>query len=120
MLYRQSQTRHNSTTMNAASVRVNASSVKDFAGRVVRIVGVVDSYDSGSQSARLNAGGSIDLIVNLGDNLEVGKPYEVIGKVGVSDFKVAAYSVMPVSENTNVDVATKLATYVQKVPELFY
>lgn len=106
--------------MDAASVRVNASTVKDFAGRVVRLVGKVDSFDANSQMARFNAGGAVDVSVNPGDRLEVGKAYEVIGKAGVSDYKISAYSIMPISENTNLEVANKLASYVQKVPELFY
>lgn len=105
--------------MDAASVRVNASTISDFAGRVVRLVGTVDSFDANSQLARFNAGGPVDVSVN-GERLQVGKPYEVIGKVGVSDYKINAYSVMTISENTNLDLANKLASYVQKVPELFF
>lgn len=101
-------------------MRVNASTVKDFAGRVVRVVGKVESYDGPSQLARLDAGGPVDVQLTSGDVLEVGRSYEVIGKVGVSDYRINVYSIMQISENANLDVANKLASYVQKVPELFY
>lgn len=106
--------------MDAASIRVNASTVKDFAGRIVRVVGKVESYDSQSQLARLDAGGAVDIQLTTGDILEVGKAYEVIGKTSVSDYKVNAYLVMAISDNVNLDTANKLASYVQKVPELFF
>lgn len=107
-------------SMDAASIRVDSSSLRDFAGRVVRIVGKVETFDPASDLARLDCGGPIDISVHSSDQLEVGKIYEVIGKVGVSDFKVNAYSVMRMSDNVNLDVASKLAKFVQKVPELFY
>lgn len=106
--------------MDAASIRVNASTIKDFAGRVVRVVGRVESFDSVSDSARIDAGGAIDVSIHSNDKLETGKAYEIIGKVGVSDYKVNAYSVLPLSDNVDVDVANQLAKFVQKVPELFY
>ncbi|KAF7584459.1 Replication factor A protein 3 family protein [Clavispora lusitaniae] len=106
--------------MDAASIRVNASTIKDFAGRVVRVVGRVESFDAVSDSARLDAGGAIDVSIHSNDKLEVGKVYEIIGKVGVSDYKVNVYSVLPLSDGVNVDVANQLAKFVQKVPELFY
>lgn len=106
--------------MDAASIRVNASTVKDFAGRIVRVVGKVESYDNQSQLARLDAGGAVDIQLTTGDILEVGKAYEVIGKTSVSDYKVNAYLVMAISDNVNLETANKLASYVQKVPELFF
>lgn len=106
--------------MDAASIRVDATSLKDFAGKVVRIVGKVDTYDRASDSARIDANGSIDVSVHSNDELEVGKIYEVIGKVGVSDFRVNAYSVLRLSDNVNLDASNRLAKFVQKVPELFY
>lgn len=106
--------------MDAASVRVNATTIREFAGRIIRVVGRVESFDPPSQLGRLNAGGAVDVQVPPGDVLEVGKTYEVIGKASVSDFRVNAYSILEISDNTNLDVANKLASYAQKVPELFY
>ncbi|SGZ57136.1 CIC11C00000002509 [Sungouiella intermedia] len=106
--------------MDAASVRVNSTTLREFAGRIVRVVGKVESFDGASELARLNAGGPVDVLVPPGSHLEEGKIYEIIGKASVSDFKINAYSMLEVSDNTNLDVANKLATYVQKVPELFY
>lgn len=106
--------------MDAASVRVNATTIKEFAGRIIRVVGKVDSFDPPSQLARLNAGGAVDVQVPQGNVLEVGKMYEVIGKASVSDFRVNAYSMMEISDSTNLEMANQLASYVQKVPELFY
>lgn len=106
--------------MDAASVRVQASTIKDFGGRVVRVVGSVENIDFGSSTATLNAGGPIQVTTNANDGLEVGKIYEVIGKVGASDYKVSAYSVTAFSDNTNLELHNKLAALVPKVPELFY
>lgn len=106
--------------MDAASIRVNASTLKDYAGRVIRVVGRVEAFDSASDSARLDADGLVDVSVHGNDQLEVGKIYEVIGKVGASDYRVNSYSVMQLSDITNLEVANKLAKMVQKVPELFY
>lgn len=104
--------------MDAASIRVNATTLPDFSGRIVRVIGKVQSFDSASDSARVDAGGSIDLSCH--DQLQVGKIYEFIGKAGASEKKVNVYSSMEMSDNTDVTVANKLADYVKKVPELFY
>ncbi|SGZ57281.1 CIC11C00000004862 [Sungouiella intermedia] len=73
--------------MDAASVRVNSTTLREFAGRIVRVVGKVESFDGASELARLNAGGPVDVLVPPGSHLEEGKIYEIIGKASVSDFK---------------------------------
>ncbi|OBA19842.1 replication factor A protein 3 [Metschnikowia bicuspidata var. bicuspidata NRRL YB-4993] len=106
--------------MNAASIRVNASTVKDFPGRVVRVIGKATSVDNYSNTATLDAGGPIDVSTLSSDPLEVGKIYEVVGKCNVNDLKVSSYSVTQLSDNVNLEMAAKLASMVPKVSELFY
>lgn len=108
------------TIMDAASIRVQASTIKDYGGRIVRVVGRVENIDFGSNTATILAGGPIEVITNANDPLETGKIYEIIGKVGASDFKINAYSVTQFSDNTNVELHSRLAALVPKVPELFY
>lgn len=109
-----------SSKMDAANVRVLAETIKDFGGRVVRVVGKVENIDYSSSTATLNAAGPVQVSLNANDNLEMGKIYEVIGKVNTSDYKVNVYSVTQFSDNTNLDLHNKLAAFVPKVPELFY
>ncbi|PIS54279.1 hypothetical protein CJI97_003980 [Candidozyma auris] len=106
--------------MDAASIRVQASTIKDYGGRIVRVVGRVENIDFGSNTATISAGGPIEVITNANDPLETGKIYEIIGTVGASDFKINAYSVTQFSDNTNVELHSRLAALVPKVPELFY
>lgn len=106
--------------MDAASIRANAKTINDFGGRVVRIVGRITNYDRAMDSATIDADGPIQITVNPGDAIETGKIYEIIGKAGVADNKVNVYAMMQFSDNTNLDAANKLATFVQKSPELFY
>lgn len=106
--------------MDAASIRVNATTLKSHAGRVVRLVGRVDSFDAASDSARLDADGPVEVSTHGNEQLEIGKIYEIIGKVGVSDHKINSYSVMRLSDNVNLDYTNKLAKMVEKVPELFF
>ncbi|KAF3985738.1 hypothetical protein FT663_04848 [Candidozyma haemuli var. vulneris] len=106
--------------MDGASVRVLASTIKDFGGRVVRVVGSVENIDFGSNTATINADGPIQVILNGGEDLEVGKIFEIIGKVSASDYKIHFYSSTRFSDNTNLELHNKLAAFVPKVPELFY
>lgn len=103
--------------MDAASVRVDATSILSYGGRVVRIIGKASAVNG--DSVKLDANGQVNVSTNANDKVEIGKIYEVIGKVNVSDHRVTSYSVMRLSDDTNLEAASKLAQYVQKVPELF-
>lgn len=111
---------NNRAKMDAASIRVNAATLKDFPGRVVRLIGKATSVDPSSDSATLDAGGPVHVSTHGSEQIEAGKFYEVIGKCSVSDFKINSYSVMPLSDNLNLEMANKLAALVPKVSELFY
>ncbi|GEQ68401.1 hypothetical protein JCM33374_g2069 [Metschnikowia sp. JCM 33374] len=106
--------------MDAASIRVNATTLKDFPGRVVRVIGKVTAVDSFADSATLDASGPVHVSTHGAEQFEEGKIYEVIGKCSVSDFKINSYSTMRLSDNLNLDMANKLASMVPKVSELFY
>ncbi|KAF8002172.1 hypothetical protein HF325_003137 [Metschnikowia pulcherrima] len=67
--------------MDAASIRVNAATLKDFPGRVVRLIGKATSVDPSSDSATLDAGGPVHVSTHGSEQIEAGKFYEVIGKV---------------------------------------
>lgn len=94
--------------------------LKDFPGKVVRIIGKIISIDQGSDSATIDAGGSVTISTHGNEELEVGKNYEIIGKVNVSDYVINSYSVLKLSDNVDLNIAQKLALMVPKVPELFY
>ena len=106
--------------MEVASIRVDTSLLQESQGKLVRIIGKLESYDPSSSAATLIAGSPIQLQLTENDSLQVGKIYEVIGKVSTSNLTVNTYSVTQLSDNTNLDVAAKLVKYVHKVPELFY
>lgn len=106
--------------MDAASIRVTALTLKDFPGKVVRIIGKVVNVDMSTDSASVDAGGDVTVSTHGNEPLEVGKIYEFIGKVSVSDYKINSYSVLQLSDNVDLEVAQKLARMVPKVPELFY
>lgn len=106
--------------MDAASIRVTALTLKDFPGKVVRVIGKVTSIDTGSDKANIDADGSITVSTHGNEPLEMDKIYEFIGKVNVSDFSLNTYSVLQLSDNVDLAVAQKLARMVPKVPELFY
>ncbi|KAK6459436.1 replication factor A protein 3 [Scheffersomyces xylosifermentans] len=106
--------------MDAANIRVDATLVAQHQGKLVRIIGKCESYDSDSLTATIISNGSISLTLQEGEVLKVGKIYEIIGKVSTSDYKVNVYNVIELSDNVNLEVAQKLVQYVHKVPELFY
>lgn len=106
--------------MDAASIRINAQTIQEYAGRIVRVVGKVTNVERGSDTATIDAGGPIELSFNPADNVETGKIYEFIGKAGVSEPKINVYAFTQFSDNTNLQAANKLARFVLKTPELFY
>lgn len=106
--------------MEGASVRVNATTLKDFPGRVVRIIGKATAVDSFADSATIDAGGPVEVSTHGAEEFEVGKIYEIIGKCAVNDFKINSYSAMKLSDNLNLDMANALANLVPKASELFY
>lgn len=106
--------------MDAASIRVTSLTLKDFPGKVVRVIGKATNVDNGNDSASLDADGPITVSTHGNEQLELGKIYEVIGKVNVSDYSINSYLVMKLSDNVDLEAAQKLARMVPKVPELFY
>jgi replication factor A3 len=105
--------------MDTANIRIDASLLATHQGKLVRIIGACESYDSSSESGVLNSNGPIKLTLQ-NDSLAVGKNYEIIGKVSTSNNSVNVYSVIELSDNVNMEVAQKLVSYVHKVPELFH
>lgn len=107
--------------MDAANIRIDASLLPSHQGKLVRIIGKLESYNPSSQSGSLSSNGSIKLNLTQSDTaLQVNKIYEIIGKVSTSDASVNVYSSVEFSDNTNLDVAAKLVQYTHKVPELFF
>lgn len=105
--------------MDAASIRVDAPLVPEYQGKIVRIIGKCELFDSGSSRAILHANGKVDLAVN-NTTFEINKNYEIIGKVATDSATVLVLSAVELSDNVNLDVASKLVQYVHKVPELYY
>ncbi|RKP33007.1 replication factor A protein 3 [Metschnikowia bicuspidata] len=106
--------------MDAASIRVTAETLKDFPGKVVRIIGKATSVDISADSATLDAEGAVTISTHGNEQLEVGKIYEVIGKASTMNASINSYSVLKLSDNVDLEMAQKFARMVPKVPELFY
>lgn len=106
--------------MDAASIRVTALTLQEFPGKVVRIIGKVTTVDPSTDLATIDAGGSVTVSTHGNEQLEIGKIYEVIGKLSVSDLSINTYSILELSDNVNLEIAQKFAKMVPKVPELFY
>ncbi|CAH2351011.1 putative replication factor A protein 3 [[Candida] railenensis] len=106
--------------MDAASIRIDAPLVAQNQGKIVRIIGTCESFDSSSNHAVLKSNGSISLVLNSGDSLDINKNYEIIGKVNTDASSVRVLSIIELSDNINFEAVQKLVSYVQKVPELYY
>ena len=105
--------------MEATNVRIDASLVGTNSGKIVRVMGKCESFDQASHQAIILCNGTINLdLSQVEDVLEIHKNYEFIGKVGV-DMKIRVYSIVLLSDNLDFNIASKLAQYAQKVPELF-
>lgn len=104
--------------MEATNVRVDAELLAQHRGELVRVIGRCELSDASANTATLICNGNIKL--STGDNpLTVGKNYEVIGKANALTLEVNVYSVIELSDTTNIDVALKLAHFINKVPELY-
>lgn len=106
--------------MNAMSIRVDATRLQQFQGKVVRVIGRCDAFDTSDMRGKLESNGSIP-IKSPSQALDAGKNYEIIGRIGSGDdLAIQVYTMTELSDNLNLDVAKKLVDFVHKVPELFY
>lgn len=106
--------------MDGPNIRVNATTLRDFAGRVVQVIGKATNVDSMLDTATLDAGGQVVVTTHGPNEIVPGAIYEIIGKVSALDYKINSYSTIRLLDNLNLDVANKLASIVAKVPELFF
>ncbi|RCK63284.1 Replication factor A protein 3 [Candida viswanathii] len=105
--------------MEATNIRVDASLIQNNSGRIVRIMGKCESFDQASHQAIILANGTANLdLSQVDDVLEIHKNYEFIGKAGV-DQKIRVYSVVPLSDNLDLNIAAKLVLFANQVPELY-
>ncbi|EMG49587.1 hypothetical protein SBY92_004507 [Candida maltosa Xu316] len=106
--------------MEASNIRIDASLVQANTKKIVRVMGKCESFDQGSGQAIISCNGTINLdLSQVSDTiLEIHKNYEFIGKVG-NDLKITVYSIIELSDNLDLNIASKLAHYAQKVPELY-
>ena len=105
--------------MDAISVRIDATHVEKNQSKLVRFMGKCQSYDPSSNHAIVLSNGTISLITNPGETLNVNKNYEIVGKVGNNDLDVRVLSAIELSDNLNLDHYVKLVDFAHKVPELF-
>lgn len=104
--------------MDTASIRIDASMLLESEGKIVRIMGKCQSFDAPSKHASLEANGTVHLKLVSDDVLTVGNNFEVIGKVGEGQ-QLQTYSVVELSDNLDLKMASKLVQYIKKVPELY-
>lgn len=100
--------------------RIDSTLLEANKGKVVRFIGKCESFNGPSNTATVIATGTINLALNGEDTLQVGKIYEITGKLNASNLVVQVYNVIEFSDNTNLEAAQKLAQFTHKVPELFY
>ncbi|CAI5756961.1 unnamed protein product [Candida verbasci] len=108
--------------MEASNIRVDATLLQENQNNLVRIMGSCESVDKNTNCATIISNGPITLDLNhtqLDKQLIPGKNYEIIGKVSNSSLKVHVYSVIQLSDNLNLDFATKFVQYSQKVPDIY-
>ncbi|KAG7191646.1 uncharacterized protein KQ657_002915 [Scheffersomyces spartinae] len=106
--------------MNAMSIRVDATRLQQFQGKVVRVMGRCELFNTNDMRGKLESNGPIP-IKSPSQILEAGKNYEIIGRIGSGDdLTVQVYTMTELSDDFNLEVAKKLVDFVHKVPELFY
>ncbi|CAX45210.1 conserved hypothetical protein [Candida dubliniensis CD36] len=107
--------------MEASNIRIDATLLQANKNKIVRVMGKCESFDHGSSQAILVSNGTIklDLSQVTDSPLEINKNYEIIGKVNGNELKIYVYSVIELSDNLDINAASKLAQYAQKVPELY-
>ncbi|CAN3353530.1 hypothetical protein DICA3_F31626 [Diutina catenulata] len=103
--------------MDATNVRVDASMVSENQGKVVRSVGKCKSASIDGNTAVLEANGEINLSFD-DQHMEEGKIYEVMGKVNSSNV-IQMYVAVELADDTNIELASRLAKLASKVPEVF-
>ncbi|KAK6463816.1 replication factor A protein 3 [Scheffersomyces coipomensis] len=107
--------------MEASQIRIDATLLETHKGQLVRLIGKVQSYDTSRAAGVVDSNGEVRIqIQDSNEYPSVGKIYEFIGKVSSNSLDVTVYSIVELSDNTNLDVAQKLVHYVHKVPELYY
>ncbi|KAK6205196.1 replication factor A protein 3 [Scheffersomyces amazonensis] len=107
--------------MEASQIRVDATLLGSNQGKLVRLIGKVKSFNPSTGVGTVDSNGDVTVILNLSENsIQIDHIYEFIGKIGTSDLDVTVYSSVEFSENTNLEVAQKLVSFVHKVPELYY
>ncbi|CAH6718863.1 putative replication factor A protein 3 [[Candida] jaroonii] len=103
--------------MDTTDTRIDGTLLQSNQGKIVRIVGKLDTFDGNSGILQSNGNVALDLS-NVDSNIEVNKNFEIIGRV-TEGLKVVVFSVTDISDNFNFDNYYKLCKFINQVPELF-
>ena len=91
--------------MEASNIRIDGTLLQANKNKLVRVMG--------------KCAIKLDLSQVTDSPLEIHKNYEIIGKVSGDELKIFVYSVIELSDNLDINAASKLAQYAQKVSELY-
>ena len=102
--------------MEASNIRIDGTLLQANKNKLVRVMGKCESFDHASNQAIIVCNGTIklDLSQVTDSPLEIHKNYEIIGKVSGDELKIFVYSVIELSDNLDINAASKLAQYAQK------
>lgn len=100
------------------SLRVDATLLGQSTSKTVRIIGKLNSIDSGS-SGTINSNGTINITSATDmNNLTVDNWYEILGKVQ-KDLSVNVLEFFDFGKDINENAVKKLVEVVHRVPELY-
>ncbi|ODQ78761.1 hypothetical protein BABINDRAFT_162449 [Babjeviella inositovora NRRL Y-12698] len=113
--------------MDAANVRVNAQLLPNFKGKIVRVIGKIESIDQASGHALLSTSETsspasqihVQLPPTTEQELTAGKKYEIVGKTNDHDSSVRLLSIAELGDAFDLEVADKFVTYTHKLPDMF-
>ncbi|KAL9083981.1 MAG: hypothetical protein Q9159_005474 [Coniocarpon cinnabarinum] len=103
--------------MADATPRINASYLESFANRNVRLVGKVKELRG--DTATLDAGGLVTVILNRDCHLQVGRAFEIIGKV-TNELSVKVMATTDLGDNIDYNAAEAVVDATHRYKDIFY
>ncbi|KAL7271816.1 hypothetical protein RUND412_005404 [Rhizina undulata] len=103
--------------MSEQTPRVNAPLLDSFKGRNIRIVGKVTQIMG--ENAKIDAQGTIDVILDRNSRLTVGNGAEIVGKV-LPDLRVKVLTSQDIGKEVDYNIADALVEVTHRYKEIFY
>ncbi|CAI9628160.1 unnamed protein product [Alternaria alternata] len=97
--------------------RILAPHLANFQHRIVRILGKVTQLRG--ETAVIDAGGNVDVVLNRDSHLAVGHAVEIIGKVD-QNLQVKVQAVTDFGTNIDFNAANAVVDATHRYKEIFY